>query len=88
MSSNNIESVLVENRVFPPSEAVQKAARISGMDGYNALCAEAEKDYEGFWANLARENVVWTKPFTEVLDESNAPFYKWFADGELNASAN
>ena len=58
------------------------------MDGYNALCAEAEKDFEGFWARLARENVVWTKPFTKTLDESNAPFYKWFEDGELNASAN
>lgn len=88
MSANAIESVLVENRVFPPSEAVQKAARISGMDAYQALCAEAEKDYEGFWARLARENVVWSKPFTQILDESNAPFYKWFADGELNASAN
>ncbi|MDO9165807.1 acetyl-coenzyme A synthetase N-terminal domain-containing protein, partial [Rhodoferax sp.] len=59
-----VESTLVENRVFPPSEAFAKAARISGMDGYNALCAEAEKDFEGFWARLARENVVWTKPFT------------------------
>ncbi|VUZ23189.1 Acetyl-coenzyme A synthetase [uncultured Comamonas sp.] len=88
MSANAIESVLVENRVFPPSEAVQKAARISGMAAYQALCAEAEKDYEGFWARLARENVVWSKPFTQNLDESNAPFYKWFADGELNASAN
>ena len=83
-----IESVLVENRVFPPSEAIQKAARVSGMAGYEALCAEAEKDYEGYWASLARENVVWSKPFTQVLDESNAPFYRWFADGELNASAN
>nr|WP_174863394.1 acetate--CoA ligase [Comamonas jiangduensis] len=83
-----IESVLVENRVFPPSEAIQKAARVSGMAGYEALCAEAEKDYEGYWARLARENVVWCKPFTQVLDESNAPFYRWFADGELNASAN
>ncbi len=83
-----IESVLVENRVFPPSEAIQKAARVSGMAGYEALCAEAEKDYEGYWARLARENVVWSKPFTQVLDESNAPFYRWFADGELNASAN
>jgi len=83
-----IESILVENRVFPPSEATQKAARISGMDGYNALCAEAANDFEGFWARLARENVVWTKPFTKTLDESNAPFYKWFEDGELNASAN
>ncbi len=83
-----IESVLVENRVFPPSDATVKAARISGMDGYNALCAAAEKDFEGFWAQLARDNVVWNKPFTRTLDESGAPFYKWFDDGELNASAN
>jgi acetyl-CoA synthetase len=83
-----IESVLVENRVFPPSESMVKAARISGMDAYNALCDEANRDFEGFWARLARENVVWTKPFTKTLDESKAPFYKWFEDGELNASAN
>ncbi len=87
-SSSAIESMLVENRVFPPSEATVKAARISGMEGYNALCAEAEKDFEGFWTRLAKENVVWNKPFTRTLDESNAPFYKWFDDGELNASAN
>jgi acetyl-CoA synthetase len=83
-----IESVLVENRVFPPTEATVKAARISGMAAYNALCDEANKDFEGFWARLARDNVQWTKPFTKVLDESKAPFYKWFEDGELNASAN
>src|SRR3569832_726809 len=85
---SNIESVLVENRVFPPSEAAVKAARISGMAAYEAMCKEAEKDFEGFWARLARDNVVWTKPVTKTLDESNAPFYKWFEDGELNASAN
>ena len=83
-----IESVLVENRVFPPSAATVKSARISGMEGYNALCAAAEKDFEGFWAQLARDNVQWSKPFTRTLDESNAPFYQWFDDGELNASAN
>lgn len=83
-----IESVLVENRVFPPSEAAVKAARISGMAAYQALCQEAERDFEGFWGRLGRENVQWTKPFTKVLDESKAPFYKWFEDGELNASAN
>ena len=87
-ASSAIESVLVENRVFPPSPAVVQAARISGMEGYNALCAEAAADFEGFWARLARENVRWTKPFTRTLDESNVPFYKWFDDGELNASAN
>ncbi|MDQ3060528.1 MAG: acetate--CoA ligase [Pseudomonadota bacterium] len=85
---NSIQSTLVENRVFPPSAAAVQAARISGMEGYNALCAEAENDFEGFWARLARENLSWKKPFTQVLDESNAPFYTWFADGELNASYN
>jgi acetyl-CoA synthetase len=85
---SNIESVLIENRVFPPSEATVKRARISGMAAYNALCDEANRDFEGFWARLARDNVVWTKPFTRTLDESKAPFYKWFEDGELNASAN
>jgi acetyl-CoA synthetase len=83
-----IESVLIENRVFPPSDATVQAARISGMPAYEALCREAEKDFEGFWARLARENVQWTRPFTRTLNETGAPFYKWFEDGELNASAN
>jgi len=87
-ASATIESVLVENRVFPPPAALATAARVSGMAGYEALCAEAERDFDGFWARLARENVQWTKPFTRTLDESNAPFFQWFADGELNASAN
>ena len=85
---STIESVLVENRVFPPPPDAVKAARISGMEAYNALCDEASRDFEGFWARLARENLTWTKPFTKILDESKAPFYKWFEDGELNASAN
>ncbi|MBK7049471.1 MAG: acetate--CoA ligase [Rhodoferax sp.] len=83
-----IESTLVENRVFTPSDEFVKSARISGMDGYFALCSEADQDFEGFWAKRARENVLWNKPFTKTLDESNVPFYKWFDDGELNASAN
>ncbi len=87
-STSTIESVLVENRVFPPPADFAAKARISGMAQYQALCDEAERDYEGYWARLARENVKWTKPFTQVLDQSNPPFYKWFADGELNASAN
>ncbi|QSN62206.1 acetate--CoA ligase [Caballeronia sp. M1242] len=83
-----IESVLQEKRVFPPSAKASSGAAISGMDAYKALVAEAERDYEGFWARLARETLSWHKPFSNVLDESNAPFYTWFADGELNASYN
>jgi acetyl-CoA synthetase len=87
-STSAIESTLVENRVFYPDPTVAKASRISSMEAYQALCTEAEKDFEGFWARLARENLSWKKPFTQTLDESQAPFYKWFADGELNASYN
>ena len=83
-----IESVLQERRVFAPSEQTVAAATVSGMDAYKALVAEAERDYEGFWARLARETLTWQKPFTKVLDESKAPFYTWFEDGELNASYN
>ena len=87
-SASKIESVLVENRVFPPDERATKGARISGMAAYEALCKEAETDLEGFWASRARDGLQWSNPFTRVLDESNAPFYRWFDDGELNASAN
>lgn len=83
-----IESVLTETRVFPPSEAFVKQANVPGMEAYRALCREAEQDYEGFWAKRAREHISWHKPFTRVLDESNAPFYRWFDDGELNVSYN
>ena len=86
--SGTIESVLVENRVFPPSAAASQGARIASMAQYDAMCHEAATDFEGFWAKLARANLNWTKPFTKTLDESNVPFYKWFDDGELNASAN
>jgi acetyl-CoA synthetase len=77
-----------ESRVFAPSTEFVKQANISGMEQYNAMCAEAEHDYEGFWAKLARENLVWQKPFTRTLNEDNAPFYKWFEDGLLNVSYN
>ena len=83
-----IESVLHERRIFPPSAKATADAAISGMDAYKALTSEAERDYEGFWARLARETLSWHKPFTTVLDESNPPFYKWFEDGEINASYN
>jgi acetyl-CoA synthetase len=87
-TSGTIESVLQEHRVFPPNAKLVAQANISGMDAYRAMCAEAEKDYTGFWAKLAREHLIWKTPFTQVLDDSKPPFFRWFADGTLNASYN
>ena len=85
---SDIQTLNQENRVFaPPADLVANAA-ISGMEAYKAMCAAAERDYEGFWAQLARENVLWHKPFTKTLNESEAPFYRWFEDGQLNVSYN
>jgi acetyl-CoA synthetase len=77
-----------QTHVYPPPAAAVKNAAVSGMPAYQALCAEAEKDYAGYWSRLAREHVRWKKPFTKALDDSNAPFFKWFEDGTLNVSYN
>ena len=75
-------------KVYQPSPDFVKNAAVSGMDGYKALCAEAEQDYEGYWGKRAKELLSWQTPFTKILDESNAPTYGWFVDGKLNASYN
>ncbi|PXX78764.1 acetate--CoA ligase [Rivihabitans pingtungensis] len=85
---STIESVLKETRSFAPSDAFRQKATISGMEAYNALCEQANQDYAGYWGGLARDLLTWHKPFTQVFDDSNAPFFKWFADGELNVSYN
>jgi acetyl-CoA synthetase len=77
-----------ELKTHQPPAALVAAARVSGMAAYNALVAEAEADHEAYWGRLAREFVSWKTPFTQVLDSSEAPFFKWFADGTLNVSHN
>jgi acetyl-CoA synthetase len=74
--------------VYPPSAAAMKGAHVSGMDAYRKLVAEADADHEAFWARQARELISWKTPFTQVLNASDAPFFKWFEDGTLNASYN
>jgi acetyl-CoA synthetase len=75
-------------RIYPPSNAIVQSAHVSGMAAYEKLCAEAEADYAGYWGRLAKEFLNWKTPFTKVLNESEAPFFKWFEDGTLNASYN
>ncbi|QDD06875.1 acetate--CoA ligase [Candidatus Methylopumilus planktonicus] len=84
----SIESVSSEHRIFHPGQAFVDHANVSGMAAYEKLCTSANENYEKFWADLARELIIWKKPFTKTLNDSNAPFYKWFEDGELNVSYN
>jgi acetyl-CoA synthetase len=87
MSSQHIKSVLVEERRFPPSAEFSAGARLKPAN-VKALRAEAAADHEGFWARQAQAELRWHKPFTVTLDESQAPNYRWFTDGELNVSHN
>ena len=73
---------------YHPHAEFVRNAHVSGMDAYHALCQKAEQDYPGYWADLAREYISWKKPFTQTLNDSQAPFFKWFEDGTLNASYN
>ena len=69
------------------SAAFAAAARLNA-DKLAALKAEAAQDPVGFWAECARKHIAWQTPFTQTLDDSRAPNYRWFADGKTNASAN
>lgn len=83
---SNVDSE--QSTIFPPSAAFQAQANVASMESYLALCAAAKDNPNDFWCQLAREQLQWHKPFTRGLDESNAPFYTWFADGQLNVSVN
>jgi acetyl-CoA synthetase len=87
VAEKNIESVLLEERSFPPSETFTAKARLKAADLQQVRKA-AGKDGVDFWAALAREELVWHEPFTVSLDDSDAPNYRWFTDGRLNVSFN
>jgi acetyl-CoA synthetase len=87
MAQKDIQSVLHEDRVFPPSAAFRKHATIKAAE-LQAMYDKAGQDFVGFWADLAVAEIDWQQPFTVPLDDSNAPNYRWFADGQLNVSHN
>src|SRR3712207_3365173 len=86
MSSNNIESHLVENRVFPPSEEFARKARVGSIEEYRRLWRESLDEPEKFWGREAGE-LVWREPWRKLL-EWDEPFAKWFVGGKLNVSEN
>ena len=87
MTDSNLESILQENRSFTPPAAFAARARITPAE-LAALNTEAERDNVAFWARLARQELSWHTKFKQMLDDTQAPNYRWFADGMLNASYN
>jgi acetyl-CoA synthetase len=87
VTHQNIESVLVEERSFSPSADFTARSRLKPAD-VAALRAEAAANHTGFWARQAQTELRWHKPFTQTLDSSAAPNYRWFTDGALNVSWN
>ena len=73
---------------FAVPAAFAQTAHIGSRQAYDLLCEEADRDHSAYWARLAREFLQWHRPFTTALDDSQAPFYKWFEDGLINASYN
>ncbi len=91
-SSSSIESILTENRSFPPPAEFARGARVKSLIDYESLYARAERDPEGFWAENAAE-LAWATPWKSVLEgafptDANSPGVTWFAGGTLNASVS
>ncbi len=84
--SQNIESHLVENRVFKPAREFSQKARISSMQQYRKMWEESVKKPDKFWAREAAD-LVWNTKWTKVL-EWKEPVAKWFIGGKLNVSEN
>jgi acetyl-CoA synthetase len=87
VAEKNIQSDLHKDQVFPASSDFRRKATLKAAD-FAALYQKAAEDYVGFWADLATAEITWQKPFTIPLDDADAPNFRWFVDGELNASYN
>ncbi|MFO0941730.1 MAG: acetate--CoA ligase [Pirellulales bacterium] len=83
----DIDTVMVEKRLFAPSAEFSSKARIKSMDEYQQLYDQAAADPEGFWADQAKQYLHWFEPFTKTLDWQS-PNAKWFVGGKTNASFN
>ncbi|MBE9011888.1 acetate--CoA ligase [Pseudanabaenaceae cyanobacterium LEGE 13415] len=88
MSQPTIESILHEDRLFPPSAEFSQRARIKSLEDYQALYDRAKADPLKFWSELAEQQLHWFQKWDSVLDWSNPPFAKWFVNGKINLSYN
>ncbi len=87
MASPTIESILHEDRLFPPADGFVQNASIQSLEAYRELAERAAADPAKFWAELASQELHWFKPWDTVLDWQ-PPFAKWFVGGKINISYN
>jgi acetyl-CoA synthetase len=83
----NIDSTLIEKRLFKPAKAFQQQAHIKSLGQYQALYRKAQNNPESFWSALAKETLTWFKPWKKTL-VWKVPFAQWFVGGQLNVSVN
>ncbi|MFX0114178.1 MAG: acetyl-coenzyme A synthetase N-terminal domain-containing protein, partial [Candidatus Hodarchaeota archaeon] len=84
MSEDKLDTLLQEDRIYEPPQRIVDVAYVKKVEDYHA---QAEEDLEKFWDEAAKE-IDWFEPYTQVLDESNAPFFKWFVNGKTNIVHN
>jgi acetyl-CoA synthetase len=88
MSQPTIESILQEDRLFPPTAEFSQRARIKSLEEYKALYDRSQADPLKFWSELAEQELHWFQKWDTVLDWNNPPFAKWFVNGKTNLSYN
>ena len=86
-TSGQIESVMEEDRLFPPSAEFSARCQLNSNEAYEKLYEEAKQDPVAFWERLGREELHWFKDFDQTL-QWDEPFAQWFVGGETNASYN
>ena len=87
MTEIAIESILQENRLFPPSAEFAQNATIKSFEEYQQLYAKAKADPQAFWGQLAEKELYWFEKWSEILDWQ-PPFAKWFVNGKINICYN
>ncbi|MBC8414241.1 MAG: acetate--CoA ligase [Nitrospira sp.] len=86
---DSIQVLSSEKRLFPPSESIRKHAHIGSIEEYEKMYKRSIEDPEGFWADIAEQNIDWFKKWDKVLEyDFHKPEIKWFQGGTLNASFN
>ena len=92
MTNKDLEVLLKEDRVFEPSEELIEQSNVKkwmderNIKDYDELL-EKSKDLEWYWGEVAKE-LDWFEPWDKVLDDSDAPFFKWFVNGKINITHN